>query len=316
MRVAIIDLGTNTCRLFLADVHGREAIESIARVTTVVRLGQDVGATRRLHPEAMVRTSACLADYASRLTAFDPARRLIVATSVLRDAADAPAFLAAVERDLGLPARVLAGVEEARLAFRGGTADLSGRIAGPLVLVDIGGGSTEFALGVPGRPPEHVFSLDIGAVRLTERFIKHDPPGVSEIEDLAQYVAGALRRGVPAAVRGGARAAVGVAGTFATLAACKLRLREYRSELVHGYVLAVDEIDRSIGQFAAMTSAQRLLLPGLQPGREDVILAGALIAREACRAFGVSEVRCSEADLLEGAALALADGSLGFHPGA
>jgi exopolyphosphatase/guanosine-5'-triphosphate,3'-diphosphate pyrophosphatase len=253
---------------------------------------------------------ACLTEYAPRVEAYGPARRLLVATSVLRDAVDGAAFLAAVARDFGLPFRLLSGEEEATLAFRGGTSGLANRAGGPFVLIDIGGGSTEFAVGEPGRAPDHVRSLDIGAVRLTERFIRHDPPQPVEICDLRAFVAEAIVRGVPATVRGAARAAVGVAGTFTTLAAYRLALRRYRPELVHGYVLSLTDIDAAVGRFAALTSAGRGALPGIQPGREDVILAGAVIAGEACRAFGLSEVRCSEADLLEGVAQAVADGLL------
>jgi exopolyphosphatase / guanosine-5'-triphosphate,3'-diphosphate pyrophosphatase len=310
VRVAVVDLGTNTCRLFLADVAG-DAVTPVERHTTVVRLGQGVDVSRRLRPEAIERTRACLTGYAARLEAFAPARRVLIATSVLRDAVDGPAFLGAVTRDFGLPSRILAGEQEAALAFRGGTTGLAGRVSGPLVLVDIGGGSTEFAIGEPGRPPDHVRSLDIGAVRLTERFVLHDPPAAGEVERLTAFAANAIAATVPGGVRRGVRGAVGVAGTFTSLVAYKLGLRVYRPELVHGHVLSVADIDAAVARFAGLTSAARGLLPGIQPGREDVILAGAVIAREACRAFDLAAVTCSEADLLEGAAVALADGSLG-----
>lgn len=310
MRVAIVDLGTNTCRLYLAETDDEGALAPAARLTTVVRLGQAVDRSGRLHPDAVSRTRACLRGYAARLEAYGPARRLLVATSVLRDAADGPAFLAAVERDFALPWRVLGGEEEGALAFRGGTAGLVGQTDAPLVLTDIGGGSTEFAVGVAGRRPDFVRSLDIGVVRLTERFFAGDPPSPAEVAALVAHVAGAIEQAVPAAVRAAARGGVGVAGTYATLVAHKLGLREYRSDLVHGHVLSLADIDAAIALFARLSSAERGRLPGIQPGREDVILAGALIAREACRAFGLDEMRCSEADILEGAALALAEGSL------
>jgi len=311
VRVAVVDLGTNTCRLFLAEVSDTGDVLADARLTTVVRLGQGVDRSGRLDPAAAARTHACLAGYAPRLEAYGPARRLLVATSVLRDAADGRGFLEGVEHDFALPSRVLGGEEEGALAFRGGTAELTGRAAGPLVLTDIGGGSTEFAGGAAGLQPDIVGSLDIGVVRLTERFLYHDPPAAEELGRLTAYVAGAIADGVPATVRGAARGAVGVAGTYTTLVAHKLGLREYRSELVHGHVLSLADIDAAIAELAALNNAQRGRLPGIQTGREDVILAGALIAREACRAFGLAEVRCSEADILEGAALALAEGSLG-----
>ena len=310
MRVAVVDLGTNTCRLFLAEVGAAGDVTTDARLTTVVRLGQGVDRSARLDPAAIARTRACLAGYAPRLAAYGPARRLLVATSVLRDAADGRRFLASVERDFALPSRVLGGEEEGALAFRGGTAELAGSANGPLVLTDIGGGSTEFAVGAAGSQPDFVRSLDIGVVRLTERFLHHDPPTPEELGRLVSFAAADIADGVPATVRGAARGAVGVAGTYTTLVAHKLGLREYRSELVHGHVLSLADIAAAIAEFAGLTNLQRGRLPGIQKGREDVILAGALIAREACRAFGLGNVWVSEADILEGAALALAEGSL------
>ncbi len=309
MRVAIVDLGTNTCRLFLAKIGEAGAVNVTARLVTVVRLGQGVDRSGRLDGAAVRRTCDCLAAYAPQLEAFRPERRLLIATSVLRDARDGAAFLHDVRRDFALPSRVLSGEQEGALSFRGGTTGLDAA-AGPAVLVDIGGGSTEFATGVPGGRPDVVRSLDIGVVRLTERFVRHDPPAVEELAALAAFARAAISDGVPAEARAAVRRGVGVAGTYTTLVAHKLALREYRSELVQGHVLSLADIDAAIALFAGMTNAERGRLPGIQAGREDVILAGALIAREACLAFGLEAVRVSEADILEGAALALAEGSL------
>ena len=314
MRVAVVDLGTNTCRLFLAEVEDGGGgspghVVTRDRVTTVVRLGQHVDRTRRLAPEAVARSRACLEDYAARIDVFAPERRLLVATSVLRDAEDGDAFLRDVRCDFSLPSRVLAGGEEAELSFRGGTAGLDAA-PGPVVLVDIGGGSTEFAAGLPGAGPETVCSLDIGVVRLTERFLRHDPPEAAELDALVGFVRAAIVEGVPAPVRASVGRMIGVAGTYTTLVAHKLHLREYRSDLVHGHVLALADIDAAVTLFGALTNEERGRLTGIQPGREDVILAGTLIAREACRAFGLDAVRVSEADILEGAARALAQGAL------
>ena len=325
MRVAVVDLGTNTCRLFLAEVDGGR-VRPEARLTTVVRLGQGVDEAGRLHPDAVARTRACLAEYAPRLEAYEPERRLLVATSVLRDAGDGREFLAAVERDFALPWRVASGEEEGALAFLGGTSWLAGSSeAGgtsqpgpgtpppdPILLVDIGGGSTEFAVGAAGQAPAFVRSLDVGVVRLTERFFHADPPPAAQVAALSRHVAAAIAGGVPADIRAAVGGSVGVAGTYTTLVANKLGMLEYEARLVQGHLLTLAEIDAAIERFAGMTSAERGRLPGIQPGREDVILAGALIAREACVAFELNAVRVSEADLLEGAALALADGWL--HP--
>ena len=327
MKVAIIDLGTNTCRLFLAGVTGGR-VEQAQRLTTVVRLGQGVDETGQLHADAVARTHACISGYAPRIEAYCPERSLLVATSVLRDARDGRQFLVALKYDFGLPWRILSGQEEGTLAFRGGTSWLAGgagdasppaaaqpaaaptAATDPLLLVDIGGGSTEFAVGSAGEPPAFVRSLDVGVVRLTERFFHHDPPEAAEVAAFTGHVAAAIADAVPAELRAAVRGAVGVAGTYTTLVANKLGMTEYDGRLVQGHVLSLAEIDATAARFARLTSAERGRLPGIQPGREDVILAGTLIAGEACRAFGLDAVRVSEADLLEGAALALADGSL------
>lgn len=331
MKVAVVDLGTNTCRLFLARVEDGRVLQDV-RETTVVRLGQGVDKYGRLHPGAVARTHACLSEYAPRIEAYGPERRLLIATSVLRDATDGRQFLrVVVAHDFHLPWRVLGGEEEGALAFRGGTSWLAaarptgqaasgpsatsgsaaaGPTPDPLVLVDIGGGSTEFAVGTAGEPPAFVRSLDVGVVRLTERFFHADPPPPAEVAALAGHVAAAIRDAVPADLLAAARAMVGVAGTYTTLVANKLGMTTYDAALVQGHVLSLAEIDGAVARFAGMTSAERGRLPGIQSGREDVILAGALIAREALRAFGLDAVSVSEADLLEGTALALADGSL------
>lgn len=307
MRVAVIDLGTNTCRLFLAEVNeGR--VQPVERLTTVVRLGQGVDGSGRLHPDAVARTHACLERYAALLEAFGPERRRLIATSVLRDAADGRGFLAAVEHRWRLPGRILSGEEEGALAFRGGTSWLE-RTDEPLVLIDIGGGSTELAVGVAGEAPTFVRSLNVGVVRLTERFLTHDPPTAAEVAALTDHVAAAIEEAVPANLRAAVGGAVGVAGTYTTLVANKLGLTTYDGRLVHGHVLSLAQIEAAAERFGRLTSAERGRLPGIQPGREDVILAGALIAAEACRAFGLTAAHVSESDLLEGVALALADGS-------
>ncbi|NLT92723.1 MAG: Ppx/GppA family phosphatase [Actinobacteria bacterium] len=315
MKVAVIDLGTNTCRLFLARVTG-DVVRQDTRLTTVVRLGEGVGESGRLLPAAVARTRTCLRGYASRARAYRPVRRLLIATSVLRTATGGRSFLHEVERESGFPWRVLAGEEEGALAFRGGTSWLAASPSGasvgtaPLLLVDIGGGSTEFAVGVAGETPTFVCSLEIGVVRLTERFFRTDPPQPEAVTALAEHVAAAIAAGVPERLRLAVPAAVGVAGTFTTLVANKLGLTAYDASLVQGHVLSHADIDQAVGRLAVLTSAERGRLPGIQPGREDVILAGALIAREALRAFGLEAVTVSESDLLEGVALALADGSL------
>ena len=320
MKVAIVDLGTNTCRLFLARVEGGRGRDGRARDDRrAARPGRR--RDRAAASGAVARTRDCLAGYAPRLEAYGPARRLLIATSVLRDALDGRDFLAAVERDFALPSRVLDGEEEGALAFRGGTAALSGSsTAGPASGVSASPSSTSAAAApssasaCPAAGPTwcaawtSAWCASPSASCTTTR---RRPPSSPRPD---AFVRDAIADGVPPAVRAAARHLIGVAGTYTTLVAHKLGLREYRRELVHGHVLTLADIDAAIALFARLTSAERGLRPGIQKGREDVILAGALIAAAACRAFGLASVACSEADILEGAALALADGSLAPSP--
>lgn len=339
MRVAIIDQGTNSTRLLLAQVEdGR--IANSRRFTTVTRLGQGVDRHHRLDHEAVERARTVIAGFVAEIVAYEPERSLLVATSVLRDARDGRDFLEGLGESFNLSHRVVDGREEAALSFRAAAAafpDITGR----LVVVDIGGGSTEFSVGPSacaapsgaGRPagasgepaistasrdlanppapcdlatPTWLCSLGVGVVRVNERFFAADPPGAEQWQAAAAFVRAQFAAGVPVAERD-VGAVVGVSGTFTTLAAHKLRLRAYDSALVHGHVLTLADIEAAQAEFRRLTSAERGELPGIQPGREDVILAGTLLAVETCRLFGRAEVRVSEADLLDGAALWLAE---------
>jgi exopolyphosphatase / guanosine-5'-triphosphate,3'-diphosphate pyrophosphatase len=309
MRLAVVDLGTNTCRLLLAEVADGAIRRTDLRRTEVVRLGEGVDRNGRLSPAAVERTLRRLSEYATLIEGYAPERRLLIATSALRDAQDGTRFLELVERELALPWRLIGGQEEAALAFRGAVASLP-RLRGRLLVFDIGGGSTELAIGrtTAGAVPVPDFSrsLDIGAVRLTERFFASDPPTPGQWRQAADHTREALRQVIPEEMRVVDRG-IGVAGTITTLVANRLGLREYRTDLVHGLDLNLDTIEAQVRSFRALTSSERALQPGVEPGREDVILAGALIAREVCRLFGLSGVLSSEADIIEGAALALAE---------
>lgn len=326
MRVAIVDQGTNSTRLLLAEVVDGSVCAS-RRFTTVTRLGQGVDKLRRLDREAMARVRTVVAGFATEIAAYHPERSLLVATSVLRDARGGRAFLEELRQSFNLRWRIIDGQEEAELSFRAVAAafpDLSGR----MVVVDIGGGSTEFAIGAAsesgpatgggraGVPPIAAAaslvrpswsrSLDVGVVRLTERFFASDPPSEGQLQAATAFVRAQLLAGVPVGERA-VESAVGVAGTFTTLVAHKLRLQTYDPVRVNGHLLALSDIEAAQALFRDLTSAQRGELPGIQPGREDVILAGALLAAEVCRLFAIDEIRVSEADLLEGAALRLAE---------
>jgi exopolyphosphatase/guanosine-5'-triphosphate,3'-diphosphate pyrophosphatase len=325
MKLAVIDLGTNTCRLLLAEVRDGAITHTELRRTEVVRLGEGVDRTGSLAAAAVQRTLVRLREYATLIEGYAPERRLLIATSALRDAADGRRFLSRVERELGLPWRVIGGEEEAALAFRGAVACTPVR-SGRILVFDIGGGSTELAIGITapdsasrttrravgcvdaGRAPrpEHSWSLDVGAVRLTERFLTSDPPTIGQWRQAMRHTRTLFCQALSQDERQ-VDAGIGVAGTITTLVANHLGLREYRTDLVHGRELSLATIEAAICAFRPLTSAARALLPGIEPGREDVILAGALIAREVCRSFGLSSVLCSEADILEGAILTLAE---------
>jgi len=341
VKVAVVDLGTNSARLLLAHVEdGR--VRDVVRETTVTRLGAGVDRRRRLDAAAAERTRSCLAGYAAQVVDFAPQARLLVATSVLRDAADGAAFVDRLEAELALPWKILSGEQEAALSFAGA---LSGRTAprsrSATVVIDIGGGSLELAVGAspglaaaptiaashrtppivashrtpptaaphptpPIAAPSFVCSLDVGVVRLTERFFVSDPPDEAQWRAAEDFVRATLVAAVPGDVVATVGQGIGLAGTFTTLVAHKLALHTYDRALVHGHELTVTDLDAAKREFRHMTSAARGRLPGIQPGRQDVILAGVLLAREVCRLFGLAAVTVSEADLLDGVALSLA----------
>ena len=332
MRVAVVDVGTNSVRLLLASVEGGR-VHDVVRETTVTRLGAGVDRRRRLDAAAAERTRACLAGYGAQVAGFAPEASLLVATSVLRDAADGPAFLDRLAAELALPWRILTGEQEAALSFAGA---LSGRVAahGPgacaaappgrpaTVVIDIGGGSLELAVGTQSgavtpsagaldpaptlASPSFVRSLDVGVVRLTERFFASDPPDDAQWRAARAFARSTLTDAVPHDVRATVGRGIGLAGTFTTLVAHKLALRSYDRTLVHGHELTVADLDAALREFRRQTSAERGRTAGIQPGREDVILAGVLLAREVCRLFDLAAVTVSEADLLDGVALSLA----------
>jgi exopolyphosphatase / guanosine-5'-triphosphate,3'-diphosphate pyrophosphatase len=284
LRVAAIDLGTNSTRLLVADVaNGR--VGEVGRGLRITRLGEGVDERRRLLPTSIARVRDALADFRSKLEQLAAERTLAVATSAVRDAENGEEFLGEVERSYGFSTRLLTGDEEAQLTYRGVTA---GRPleAGTLV-VDIGGGSTELILA--GR---HT-SLDIGCVRMTERF--------GEDADAV----GAYVRSVAPEL--GVRAAVGVAGTVTSLAALDLGLVDYDPQRVHGHVLTAPALDEQLARLAALPLEERRRLPGLEPERAPVIVAGAAILRELLCLYGLDRIEASEHDLLHGVALAAAE---------
>jgi exopolyphosphatase/guanosine-5'-triphosphate,3'-diphosphate pyrophosphatase len=305
MRVGVVDIGTNSTRLLIADVEDG-AIAELDRRSEVTRLGQGVDTSGRLADEAMGRVFATLGAYRDALDAAAvPAdTRVAVLTSAARDAANGADFTRRVRDDFGLDARRIAGEEEARLTFRGATHGRDGQDATPLLVFDIGGGSTELIVGPAGadKPDFHV-SLQAGVVRQTERHLHRDPPPPHELQQLADDVRTTIEAGVPEQVRASARAAVGVAGTATSLAAIDQELDPYDPRRVHGYVLELPEVELLLARLAQMPLARRRAVRGLHPDRAPTIVAGAAILLEVLRAFGLQRAEVSEHDLLHGVAL-------------
>jgi exopolyphosphatase / guanosine-5'-triphosphate,3'-diphosphate pyrophosphatase len=308
MRVGVVDIGSNSTRLLIADVEDG-AIAELDRRSEVTRLGQGVDTAGRLTDEAMERVFATLAAYRDALDAADvaPDARVAVLTSATRDAANGSDFTRRVREDYGLAARTIAGEEEAQLTFRGATHSRDTQDDTPLLVFDIGGGSTELIVGVAGgRDPSFHVSLQAGVVRQTERHLHHDPPPPHELQQLADDVRATIEAGVPEAVRSSARAAVGVAGTATSLAAIDQELDPYDPRRVHGYVLDRSEVELLLARLAQMPLAQRRDVRGLHPDRAPTIVAGAASLLEVLRAFELERAEVSEHDLLHGVALARA----------
>jgi exopolyphosphatase / guanosine-5'-triphosphate,3'-diphosphate pyrophosphatase len=290
MRVAAIDQGTNTTRLLVADVVDGGVAEVVRR-STITRLGEGVDSRRRLLPLPITRVRNCLADYRRELESLGAERALLVATSAVRDAENGEAFLGEIEWSYGFATRLLTGDEEAQMTLRG----VGGIDPGTIVL-DIGGGSTELT-----KADDRV-STDLGSVRLTERFLTTDPPTADELRSLAEAIRTVLSEHDFQAERG-----IGVAGTVTSLAALDLGLVEYDSERVHGHRLRASAVLEQLDRLAALPLAERREVPGLEPERAPVIVAGAAILLEVMRYLGLREIEVSERDILDGAALAAAE---------
>ena len=285
MRVGVVDLGTNSTRLLVADVDG-ERVDEVARRAEITRLGEGVDERRRLLPLPVARVRNVLAEYRRELERLGAERVLAIGTSAVRDADNGEAFLGEVEWSYGFATRLLSGEEEAGLTRRG-VANGRGLDDGTLVL-DVGGGSTELITAAQR------VSLDVGSVRLTERHLVSDPPASEELEAAARDV----REALPPLEPDGA---VGVAGTITTLAA--LELGRYDPELVHGYRLSRAAVETQLERLASLTLAERRELPGLEPERAPVIVGGAIVVREVLDRYGLDGLEVSERDLLHGAAL-------------
>jgi exopolyphosphatase/guanosine-5'-triphosphate,3'-diphosphate pyrophosphatase len=306
-RAGAVDCGTNSVRLLVADVDG-DALRDVHREMRVVRLGAGVDETGRLAPEALERTFAALRDYASICLETGVERLRMVATSATRDAANAGDFVAGCAAILGVAPEVVSGAEEARLSFRGATAELAG-FAAPYVVCDIGGGSTELVLGTDGVAQSA--SVDVGCVRLTERRLPSDPPTPREIDAATADVHAAFDAVDETVDVAAGRTFLGLAGSVTTVAALALELPAYDPHAIHLARIPALAVEEVTALLLRSTRAERAALPVMHPGRVDVIAAGALVLREAMRRWNVPEVVASERDILDGIAYSLADAALG-----
>ncbi len=295
-RIAAIDCGTNSIKLLIGDLP-----EVLVRESRMVRLGQGVDTTGVLSEEALSRTFAAIDEYAALIRAHDVARTRFCATSATRDARNAPVFTEGVRARLGVTPEVLSGDEEAALVFEGAVAHLRAPVEEPVLVVDIGGGSTELVLG--DAHPRAAVSMDIGAVRLHERHLHDDPPTPAQVAaclaDVDRHLDGCP---VPLA---DARSVIGTSGTIKTMAAGMLDLPVYDRDAVDGVRLGSADTRAYVDGLVAMTVAERRAIPSMHPGRADVIGAGALIWSRVLTRSGVAEYTVSEADILYGIAASL-----------
>jgi exopolyphosphatase / guanosine-5'-triphosphate,3'-diphosphate pyrophosphatase len=304
VRVAVVDIGTNSTRLLIADVEDGRVTHELERESRVTRLGQGVDATGALAQEAMDRVFAVLDDYRAKIDAHDVQATTAVLTSAVRDARNGAQFTDAVCERYGLTAETIGGAEEAALTFLGATSERAPGSAGgsESVVIDIGGGSTEIVVGRAGEVSFFV-SMQVGVVRQTERHLHSDPPAPDELTALATEVERTIAEQVPSTVRDRTHHAIAVAGTATASAAIDLALDPYDPDRVHGHVLSLARLEEMLARLAQMPNADRREVVGLHPDRAPTIVAGVVVLVEVLRAFGLDEVEVSEHDILRGAAL-------------
>jgi exopolyphosphatase/guanosine-5'-triphosphate,3'-diphosphate pyrophosphatase len=304
VRVAVVDIGTNSTRLLIADVEDGRVTKELERISTITRLGAGVDADGSLDPEAMQRVYDTLDDYKRLIDQHGVEKSVAVLTSAVRDAANGKEFAGTVEARYGIEPHVLTGDEEAGLTFLGATSERDPDDRTPTLVFDIGGGSTELVIGAGHEMTFHV-STQTGVVRMTERHIDTDPPTSDELEALAEDARTILANGIPDDLRRAVDRAIGVAGTATSLGAIAQELEPYDPAKVHGYVISRDECERILGQLASVPLEQRREIPGLHPDRAPTIVAGVIILLEILHLFDLDKTEISEHDILRGAALGL-----------
>jgi exopolyphosphatase/guanosine-5'-triphosphate,3'-diphosphate pyrophosphatase len=312
-RVAAVDCGTNSIRLLIADVAGQDGnirLNDVVREMRVVRLGQGVDATGELAPEALERTFAAAGDYASLIRGHGARKIRFVATSATRDARNREDFVDGIREVLGVEPEVISGDEEAALSFAGASSVLPSRGEEPVLVVDLGGGSTEFVLGNASGVIA-AKSVDIGCVRMTERHLLNDPPTAEQIAAAEADVDAAISEAGLTVPLERTAAVVGVAGSITTITAHALRLPAYSPAAIHGAELPIETVREAASELLAMTRAERAALPYMHPGRVDVIGAGALVWRRVLERLAdvtdgrITTATSSEHDILDGIALSI-----------
>ncbi|MEU1683016.1 Ppx/GppA phosphatase family protein [Micromonospora zamorensis] len=309
--MAAIDCGTNSIRLLVADLPGESAgpqapLVDLTRRMEIVRLGQGVDRTGRLAPEAIERTRVALASYAADIEKLGAERVRMCATSASRDAANAADFTEMVQRTLGVAPEVVTGDEEARLSFTGAVRGLPADAKAPFLVVDIGGGSTEFVVGDRAAGVHAAISVDIGCVRMTERHLPGDPPTPEQVAAAQADIAAAVDRALAVVPGREAATLVGLAGSVTTVVALAQGLREYDPERIHHARVSYEAVTQVTADLLSQTREQRLANPVMHPGRADVIGAGALVLRVIMERAGMPSVVASEHDILDGIAWSLA----------
>jgi exopolyphosphatase/guanosine-5'-triphosphate,3'-diphosphate pyrophosphatase len=302
MRVAAIDCGTNSIRLLIADIDGNNFRE-VVRDMEIVRLGQGVDETGQFHPDAIARTLAAVDKFAAEIAKRGVEKIRFCATSATRDATNRHLFVDGVRDRLGIELEVISGDEEAALSFAGAIKDLDPN-NGPFLVVDIGGGSTEFVFGT--STVEAARSVNIGCVRMTERHFASDPATVQQIESARTDIQAAIAQAAAVVPITQAKTLVAVAGTATTVAAAALNLPEYDRYAIHLSRISAQQTHDAATMFATSTREQRLALGYMHPGRVDVIAAGSLVLSEIMKATGATEFVASESDILDGMAFSLA----------
>ena len=302
MRVAAIDCGTNSIRLLIADIEGNNFRE-VVRTMQIVRLGQGVDQTGEFHPDAIARTLAAVDLFASEIAKRGVEKIRFCATSATRDATNRHLFVDGVRERLGIEPEVISGEEEAALSFAGAIQDLNPS-DGPFLVVDIGGGSTEFVFGT--TTVESAKSVNIGCVRMTERHFAQDPASQAQIELARADIQAAIAQAAGIVPITKAKTLIAVAGTATTVAAAALNLIEYDRYAIHLSRISAEQTHETSQMFLTKTREERLALGYMHPGRVDVIPAGALVLSEIMKATGAIEFVASESDILDGIARSIA----------